>query len=122
MSEPHRIRLRGPWEVVGLQPERPATRMPLPCTWREGGWPGFAGRASHIRQFGQPRTHGAGERVWLFIEAVVGRGVARLNGRELGAVDGLFRVDVTDQLLARNQLEIDVECDRDEGKSDRLRP
>ena len=116
MSEPHRIRLRGPWEVTAIGNDR-ATRMTIPCSWKEGGWIGFAGKARHLRSFGRPRQNDSNERVWLVIASVTGTGTIRLNGLDLGTVNGNqpFQSDITDRLEARNQLEIEVESDGDSG-------
>ncbi len=115
MSERHRIRLRGPWEVTGIEPARPSTRMTLPCSWREGGWSGFAGLARHVRLFGRPRQNETSERVWLVVAGVTGQGRVRLNGEELGTIEGRFEHDVSDLLQERNRLEIDVRAEGDDG-------
>ena len=115
MSEPHRIRLRGPWEVTGLAPVLPPKRMTIPCSWREGGWPGFIGQARHVRLFGLPRLRQPEERVLLNIDQVTGEGQVQLNGQALGAVAVAFRHDVTELLQSRNRLEIVVTSDSDAG-------
>jgi hypothetical protein len=123
MTEPHRIRLRGPWEaaaVESLDRDKPLpqpVRMAVPCNWCNGGWPGFRGRAVHTRAFGNPRLQHADERVWLVVEPLTGSGEARLNGRVLGAVrsDAAFERDVTEMMDARNRLEIEIACANDSG-------
>lgn len=121
MSTSHRIRLRGPWEVVALESATgtlpPPTRMAVPCSWRQGGWPGFAGRAVHRRAFGRPTNLGAGERVWLMIGGVGGRGEVRLNGEVMSAIvaGGPIEFDVTSALAERNLLEIELAADGDGG-------
>jgi len=121
MSEPHRIRLRGPWEVTAL--EAPSgyaltgpTRMHCPCSWRDGGWPSFSGRARHTRRFGRPTNLNPQERVWLVIDACNGELTIELNGTPVGAATAgvALATDVTEQLLPRNELQIDVA-----GKDDR---
>ncbi len=122
MSEVHRIRLRGPWQVEPficaeeVQPPVPKL-MSIPCTWRDGGWPGFAGSARHTRPFGQPRLSTSDERVWLVVEKICGRGSILLNERPLGSIfdNVTFRADVTDYLKIRNRLVIDVAADNDSG-------
>lgn len=121
MSAVHRIRLRGPWEVVALEsttgPLPPPTRMAVPCSWQQGGWPGFAGRAVHRRAFGKPTNLGPGEQVWLVIGGVSGRGEARLNQRVVAAIDQgrPFEFDVTEALAERNILEVEIAAGGDDG-------
>jgi hypothetical protein len=120
MSDPHRIRLRGPWEVLALEScaaNAAPARMMIPCTWREGGWVGFRGRARHCRSFGKPRQFDPDERIWLVVESVTGVANVRLNGQEIGQIAGStgLECDVTECLQARNQLEIDVMSDTDDG-------
>jgi hypothetical protein len=115
MSEVHRIRLRGPWQATPLDAEcPPPTRMQVPCSWRDAGWIGFAGRARHERLFGWPPLTGD-ERVWLVVDGITGSGQVRLNGRELGPIAGAFRCDVTEMLQERNGIEIDVAAESDLG-------
>ena len=123
MSEMHRIRLRGPWEVIGqsrIPPSEPLpqpTTMTLPCRWRDGGWVGFAGRVLHRRRFGKP-TNIAEQKIWLTCAGVEGSVAVRLNGESIldrPASDGPFSVEVTDSLRDRNELELVVEADSDTG-------
>jgi hypothetical protein len=123
INGPHRIRLRGPWQVTALECADPRVplpqpaRMHIPCSWADGGWPGFRGRANHARSFGRPSGLGANERIRLIIEMVSGVGQARLNQQPIGAVhgDGSFECDVTGLLAVRNLLEIDLSADGDWG-------
>ena len=117
MSEVHRIRLRGPWEVTALTDTRATVRMTIPCSWKDGGWPGFSGRARHDRSFGQPRQADPRERVWLVIEGISGTGTVRLNEHELGAIAGssTIQFDITDLLDARNRLQIEIVAADDSG-------
>jgi hypothetical protein len=123
MSEVHRIRLRGPWEVMALsripasEPLPQATAMTLPCRWRDGGWAGFAGRALHRRRFGKPTNVGE-QKMWLTCAGVEGSVAVRVNGESIldrTASGGPFAVEVTDRLRDRNELEIVVEADSDGG-------
>lgn len=116
MSEPHRIRLRGPWDVTALDApaEFPLTaevKMNCPCSWRDGGWPNFSGQARHTRRFGKPTNLHPHERVWLVIDACNGGLSIELNGTLIGAAASgvAFATDVSDQLRPRNELQIDVE-------------
>lgn len=87
MSEPHRMTLRPPWEAE-----------PLPD-----------GRTRHRRRFGRPRLS-AGETVWL-VGIVADVAEVWLNGVTLGAGIGEFALDVTADLLPRNELCIDTAGD-----------
>lgn len=115
MNVMHSIRLRGPWEVSVLDAPRLVShlhpvKMPCPCTWREGGWSDFLGRALHIRRFGWPRQLDADERVWLVIEPSKASLALELNGSHLAsALPGIaIETEVTKRLLQRNELRIEV--------------
>jgi hypothetical protein len=102
---PHRIRLRGPWEVE--PPGAPPRRLVLPCRWAESGL-SFTGPARFRRRFGYPGTIDADERVWLTGDGVGGRVAVRLNGTAIGEAEGAFTFEVTALLRARNELLLDV--------------
>jgi hypothetical protein len=117
---PHRIRLRGPWDYEPLgwsSPERhllpPAGRMNLPCRWADGGLAGFrfSGRVRFRRRFGYPGRIDAHERVWLTFAGADARAAVALNGAALGRHEGegAFEFEVTDLLLPRNELLVEVE-------------
>jgi hypothetical protein len=91
--------------------------MPIPCSWRDGGWPGFRGRALHARHFGRPTGLGESDRVKLMIEPLAGNGTVRLNGQPLGAITAgsTFEADVTALLKMRNLLEIEIAAEGDSG-------
>lgn len=116
----HRIRLRGPWEVTAITPAVGSpvgvSRMPCPCTWKEGGWTGFSGSAGHSRRFGRPRQIDDGERIWLVVDPCTCEQLSiALNGAALGiAIHGTyFEADITERIAERNELMIDLW-----GKSD----
>jgi hypothetical protein len=91
MSEPHIIRLRGPWDAEPVDGSQ-ATR-----------W---------IRRFGRPTGLETGARVWLCLQPGDGILSWRLNDSEPHAVDAAHavqRFDITDQLQPRNRLEVLVE-------------
>ena len=122
MSEPHRIRLRGPWEVTAIECTNGATltnaiRMTIPCSWREGGWIGFQGRALHTRAFGKPTGLDGNHSVFLVIESATGSGWVRLNGQNIGEMQeqSMFECDITSLLKPRNLLEIELAADHDGG-------
>ena len=120
---PHRIRLRGPWECEPLASlgggELPGRRrMVLPCSWCDGGLPGFAGTVRFVRRFGYPGRIDDDERVWLTVQAIEGRARLWLNGQALGEArgeDGAWEAEVTGLLAARNELRVEVTAGTDRG-------
>jgi len=150
---PYTIRLAGPWQRTPLARTRmlpdgttaiesadanvaelpAASRVPLPDDWTETLPSGFRGRVRYVRRFGRPTNLGDQQRVELVIEAIDVWASLTLNERPLteplcGRV--VIRIDVTSQLLPRNELVIDVELPRVDAASaplpfqpgDRLRP
>jgi hypothetical protein len=121
MNYPHRIRLRGPWQVQPLNSAEPGTPLPGPLTMRLPGrlgdtaLHGFRGLVRFRRAFGYPGRIDAGERVWLTFAGVEGRAAVDLNGRHLGDVGGAGEFDVTSLLQQRNVLLVDVQCDSPAG-------
>ncbi len=98
----HIIRLRGPWECEPLEGESQA-------------------RVRLTRRFGLPTNLTPHDRVWLVIAGAGGRGVASLNnlvGEFVGA-DAPAEFEITDQLLPRNLLRIDLDLPQNEDASDR---
>ena len=119
---PHRIRLRGPWDCEPKAREGPGelpppVRVSVPCTWAEGGLPGFAGRARFRRRFGYTGRIDPHERVWLTFAGVSDRAEVALNGTALGGHEGPgpFEFEVTALLLPRNELVVEVEGPADTG-------
>ena len=105
---PHRIRLRGPWEMAaaGLPPSRVA----FPTTWAAIGLSDFAGLVSFERRFGYPGRIDAHERVWLIGEGVVGPALIELQGETLDVVDnGRFAFEITQRLGERNLLKVSLD-------------
>ena len=124
---PHRIRLRGPWDVVGPQGETRPVKFPI--RWDEllderrglsppnsapsaaatspTGTSPAARQAIARRPFGAPSGIDAHERVWLIGEGLAGPVHLSLNDRDLGEFDETtFGVDVTRILGQRNLLEM----------------
>lgn len=114
MSEPHRIRLRGPWDVRPHAPDLPAGRLTVPGRLRDGGWAGVTGPVSFYRRFGRPSNLGTGDRVRLAFRGVTGSAEVYLNGEPIGVVIGAATFDVTDRLRPRNALEVRLP-DADDG-------
>jgi hypothetical protein len=85
---PHVIRLRGAWETA------------------------VSGEiVRHTRNFGSPGSLRAGERVWLICRLIPGPTEVFVNGQSLGSIqaEGDFSADVTDRLLPRNRLLLEVQ-------------
>jgi hypothetical protein len=123
---PHRIRLRGPWQCEPLARTPKDANIPLPapltmtmpCRWRDGGLPGFAGKVRFRRRFGYPGRIDDYERVWLTFGDITGVAEIQLNGELLGKVDNHAKTtefDVTQALRARNELVADLEAANDAG-------
>ena len=110
MSEPHRIRLRGPWDVRPHAAGAAPGRMTVPGTLRDGGWPGYAGLVSFYRRFGKPSNLGTTDRVGLAFERVTGSAEVFLNGAPLGHLDESGAFDVTERLRERNVLEVHLDA------------
>jgi hypothetical protein len=100
---PHRIRLRGPWELTPVG-ERPR-RATVPCHLAD---PEEAKTSARLtRKFGYPGRIDADERVWLTLSHLKGSASLTLNGQLLGQVnDGPFEHDITALLRPHNSLEI----------------
>ncbi|HEX4142103.1 MAG TPA: hypothetical protein VHY91_01025 [Pirellulales bacterium] len=126
MSQPHVIRLRGPWQYEPLaqwildaegtqrtvEPLPPAGRMVMPADWSEPLGRDFRGRVRFLRSFGRPTRLEPDEQVWLVCDGVDLTGWALLNGEQLGPLPGFRQpasFDVTSRLKERNELAIDVE-------------
>lgn len=136
MPYPHAIRLRGPWEFEVLRSDAGSAkeyaspgflgRVQLPCDWSPSLGLGFRGAVRYRRRFNRPSGLDPHERVWLIVEGLDAFGVATLNGRLLGPVQGYAvpaSFDVTEMLLPNNELSLDVELpDQLPGGSPPLRP
>jgi hypothetical protein len=113
VSEPHQIRLGGPWEVRFGNVGAMAGRMTIPGTLRAGGWPGYTGAVSFYRRFGRPTNLETGDRLRLAFTGVTGQAQIKLNGDALGTVTGNGTIDVTHRLRERNELEVVVDAKND---------
>ena len=103
MNEPHRIRLRGAWEVTTLKSPHP---------------PRDDSCSRHTRRFGKPTNLDPREQVWLVIEPCQGDLTIELNGKAIGsAANGAaFEFDITTLLAPRNELRIDVSGTGDQSR------
>lgn len=117
-SYPHRIRLRGPWDVVPL-PESaslPPRHAKMPCRLADAGLAGYAGKVRLLRRFGFPGRIDSFERVWLVCDGFDGVARVALNDASLADnVRSRFAFEVTPLLQLRNQLEIDLEAANDQA-------
>lgn len=99
---PHRIRLRGPWEL--LEPEH--RRVTVPCRWSDFGI--ATGPVRVLRRFGYPGFLDSEERVWLTFGAG-DEAKAFLNEQLMGdVVPGGAEFEITSLLQQRNRLEMQV--------------
>lgn len=97
---PHRIRLRGPWDVAAAGTTR---RVMLPANWSAFGLEGVVGPVVCERRFGYPGRIDAHERVWLIGEGISAPVEICLTGQSLGIVTGdRFAFEVTARLGERN--------------------
>ncbi|HJZ89280.1 MAG TPA: hypothetical protein VKE40_00310, partial [Gemmataceae bacterium] len=95
--------------------EFPATRMPVPCTLRDGGWPGFGGKVFFYRRFGRPSNLSPDESVWLVFDRIIDQAWINLNDCYVGEVEGSGSFDVTARLDNHNRLFVVVETADDSG-------
>jgi len=134
MPYPHVIRLRGPWDFDLLDctatdkgdPSALAKtgRVTVPTNWANDLGAGFLGRVRYRRRFNRPTGLEPHLRVWLVVEGVDAHGSCRLNGHELGPIDGYALpavYDVTVELQVSNELEIVVERNPEETRPGRDR-
>ncbi len=105
----HRIRLRGAWEWSSIDG---ATQVPrrikLPTLWTLD--PGSPFRLT--RHLGRPAIDPSHERIYLELLQVPGLLAIRWNGQEFGRLfedSERWEVPISDFLLARNSLELDVD-------------
>jgi len=112
---PHRIRLRGPWEV--MSGSSPPVRVTLPASWETIGTNNQGGSVHLCRRFGAPRELDAYESVWLTVANPAVVGEWWLNGERVFANADrvtLLERDISRQLRPRNVLEVRVErCEPD---------
>jgi hypothetical protein len=127
MTEPHVIRLGGPWEYEALARTRiaadgnriasrenlpPVGRAHLPADWGAMLGSDFRGLVRYTRRFGLPTNLEPNDQVSLVIDGVDFLGSVRLNGTALGAVQGYNQptaFEVRKLLAPRNVLLVEVE-------------
>lgn len=120
MSSTHRIRLRGPWELlpngssVTAILEGAIRRIHFPTVWPAEEMKSRT--LSFRRSFGTPGGLGEERRCWLEIASEFETAIA-LNGRLLattgpGIQGGVVRIEVTRLLHTRNQLVLGFQQNR----------
>ena len=114
MSEPHVIRLRGPWF---LQPNADGAAKVKGTTgkpWREFLGE-YTGTVTYRRNFNRP-TNLAGERVVLVVSEAIGELAIALNSQSVNVEPNLpIRTDISNWLESFNELTIDVSHDSSAG-------
>jgi hypothetical protein len=104
---PHRIRLRGPWDLT--LPHGEPRRVMFPATWKDVGLPDYVGSATFARRFGYPGHIDAHERVWLVGQGMAGPAEIHFQDEPLGTVSGRFAFEVTAHLRERNMLRVTLD-------------
>ena len=124
--QPHRIHLKGPWTFEWIDREGETVeraepqRVQMPVSWREH-LGSISGHVRYCRPFGKPTNLDTEEQVHLCFDGIGGRGTLRLNGEELGSLDGpqeSCRFEVTSRLQQRNTLIVDLSFDPDESTNE----
>ena len=116
VSEPYRIRLRGPWEVTLI--DRDGAAEPLrfayiPAEWREL-FGDRAGTGVFRRRFNRPTGLGPSDEIWIVFPAVPGEVSFEINGRALSPCELTAErraYDVTAELQEFNLMEVRVTDD-----------
>ncbi|MBX9679418.1 MAG: hypothetical protein K2X38_11700 [Gemmataceae bacterium] len=112
---PHRIRLRGPWDVVPLDGSTPR-HMTMPGRLADAGLVGFSGWVKLIRRFGFPGRLDAFERVHLLCDGFEGIATVSVNGTMIGEqFERRFAFEITSLLEPRNQLEVALDAANDQA-------
>jgi hypothetical protein len=129
-SPPHIICLHGPWQyepvaLTQLGPSGESIDLPgelppqgtlrIPSDWSATLGSEFRGRVRYKRRFGRPSNLDADEQIDLILHEISGLATITLNGshlRETKIGELACRIDVTSLLLARNELEIEVNLPR----------
>ncbi|MDA1050620.1 MAG: hypothetical protein O3C40_09080 [Planctomycetota bacterium] len=129
-SAPHIIRLHGPWEYEPLAFTQwgpsgesvdlpgdvpPAGTITIPADWGTSLGVGFRGRVLYKRRFGRPTNLDPNERVDLVLYGISGIAIVALNGDRLGEIkigERVRRFELTELLLPRNELRIEVNLPR----------
>lgn len=107
---PHRIRLRGPWQIEPHAESGnavPPFTVSMPCTWSEMGLGSFRGMVRLRRSFGMPRRLDSWERIWLTGADVHWQTDVFLNDEQLGTIVACgqpISLEITGKLRERNEV------------------
>lgn len=122
----HIIRLHGPWQYEPLAFTRwspsgksvdlpgdlpPGGTVKIPADWTATLGPEFRGRVLYKRRFGRPSNLDSSARIYLVLHKINGLATITFNGIHLGATgidESTSRFELTNLLLARNALHIEV--------------
>jgi hypothetical protein len=112
---PHRIRLRGPWE---LHRQGEVDRVNMPARWIDLGWIDGPWNAKLTRRFGLPKTLDDYERVWITCSGFSDSVQWSLNGKSIGEFSeksSYVEMEVTGQLFQRNELAVLIQSESADG-------
>ena len=130
MTELHRIRLHGPWQLkileqIGSDPPHDSAEFQarIPSDWGRELGADFRGTAVYRRGFHRPTGLDSNQRVELVVEQVDFQGSVILNGHELGTadLDREFRQPIQAMLMPFNELTIRVTLPGQVDRGDRNR-
>jgi beta-galactosidase/beta-glucuronidase len=116
-SEPHLIRLRGPWQYRVLEPHEATGRITMPADWGATLGANFRGRVQYVRRFNRPTGLVPGQPVDLVFDGVDALAVVTLNDRPLLEIPPggePARIDIAGLLEERNTLVVEVSLPDDE--------
>ena len=118
LSDPHTIRLRGPWKLEPLSETNATEQLPvavrqkkLPADWSSVLGADYRGAVRYTRSFHKPAGLEELEQVWIAVEPPRSQGEIALNGQQLGTValgESTFRQEITPLLVDFNELAIVV--------------
>lgn len=101
---PHRIRLRGPWNVLPDDPAGQPRVVTLPAQWDQIA----SARAVQLeRHFGWTAALASYERLWLVLKGLSCRCGVSLNGQFLSESNEDVQFDITPEVRERNVLRVD---------------
>ncbi|MBA2116361.1 hypothetical protein [Bremerella alba] len=109
MTEPHLIRLNGPWEMT-IDAQGEPTRVKLPAAWPQIFQAASGGAVVLKRWFHRPTGIDDGSQVQLQLVDLPFQGSAWINGASLGEFPALQKhiVDVKSHLIMRCCLTISI--------------
>jgi hypothetical protein len=111
MAEIHSIHLRGPWTISSSEK---SVTYAHPCCWAEAGFSHYSGTLRHLRSFGKP-TGIEDCRLFLHFEKIQEQGSVYLNGELIASDWRSGSIEITNKLLPRNLLLVEVTSSTDQG-------